>query len=67
MDFSGPISATSGLKSQIARAVSMTADRVLDLSMTIHDDPELSSEEHRAAAAIEDLLERVARLEAKVG
>lgn len=57
MDFSGPISATSGLKSQIARAVSMTADRVLDLSMTIHDDPELSSEEHRAAAAIEDLLE----------
>jgi amidohydrolase len=57
MDFSRPINQTSGLRSDIVRHVSGKAEEVLALSTRIHEDPELSFNEHRASAAITALLE----------
>lgn len=57
MDFSHVVSETSGAKFRIAQALSAQADQVVELSTAIAEDPELSFEEHRAAAAICTLLE----------
>jgi len=57
VDFSAILAETNGLKSDIVRNVAAAADDVLQMSRTIHADPELSFHEHRASGLIGTVLE----------
>ena len=57
MEFSAILAETTGLRSDVVKQVASVADDVLRLSRSIHADPELSFQEHRASVLISARLE----------